>query len=79
MIVWDGKNLKDISNPPVPVTATFRTPLASASLFTMNADGSYTRRQAAFAGAAGSQTLKLEAPDSVMLVRLTPLPKSKMD
>ena len=75
--VWDGKNFKDIQNPTVPVTATFQTPLTSATVFTMNADGSYSSRAAALSGTAGHQTLKIEAPDSLLLVRLTAVPKSK--
>ncbi len=78
VIVWDGKKFRNILNPPVPVTATFGTPLASAAILTMNADGSYSERKAAFAGAAGSQTLRLEAQDSVTLVRLNRVPKSKI-
>ena len=78
MVVWDGKNFKDIYNPPVRVTATFQTPLVSAAILTMNADGSYSERKALVEGAAGHQTLNLEAPDSVMLIRINRPPKSKI-
>ena len=79
VIVWDGKNFKDIQNPPVPVTAEFKTPLAGATIFTMNADGSYISRAAALSGTAGHQTLKVEAPDSLLLIRLTAAPKFKIE
>ena len=72
VLVWDGKAMTDINNPPVNLTLTCDTPLLRAEISTMNPDGSYTTRSAALKGKPGDQTLQLAVPDSVMIVRLDP-------
>ena len=70
--VWDGHLEQDIQNPPVAVTVNLATAIAHAAALTMNNDGTYAKTPLPLAGAAGSQTLTLAVPDSVMLVHLEP-------
>jgi hypothetical protein len=63
----------DLNPAPVSVTLQLVTPVGStAQVSTMNSNGNYVTSNATVSGPAGNQSITLNVPDSVMIVRLSP-------
>jgi hypothetical protein len=70
--VYDRATSTDITNADVPATLLLRTPITGATVYRYNDDGTQTTTAATVGGAAGSQTIALSIPDTVLFVKLTP-------
>lgn len=70
--VYNKPTLSDIVNAPVASTLALQTPVSSAVVWTQNNDGSYTQSAAAVSGSPGAQTVSINIPDTITIVRLTP-------
>lgn len=70
---FDPKANKDIDNQPIPLTLFLRTPVKSSACWRQTASGSSTASPIVVTGSAGDQTIKLDVPDSVLIVRLRPI------
>lgn len=76
LLVWnevrsfDGNNKTEIYNAPEPVTLICRTPIASATVHTLNDAGAMA--STAITPSGSPQTFSLNVPDKVMVLELVP-------
>jgi hypothetical protein len=79
LMLWQSKPVSnntggDINNPNVNVTLNFKTALGSTAVVhrMTPSTGAYATSNATISGSAGSQSLTVGVPDSLMLIKLDP-------